>query len=184
MLTGLPNRILFQDRLGQALARDRREGGKGALMLLDVDQFKEINDSLGHVAGDQLLRELAARLSKVVREADTLARLGGDEFALIQTALADAGAANLLAQRIAHALERPFQIEDQQLDIAASIGITIFPDNGTKSERLMRNADMALYQAKAAGRNRYATTAPTWTGSCRRAGACSVGYGKPSRRIG
>ena len=156
VLTGLPNRILFQDRLGQALARDRREGGKGALMLLDVDQFKEINDSLGHAAGDQLLRELATRLSKVVREADTLARLGGDEFALIQTALADAGAASLLAQRIAHALERPFQIEDQQLNIAASIGITIFPDDGTTPERLMRNADMALYQAKAAGRNRYA----------------------------
>ena len=156
MLTGLPNRILFQDRLGQALARDRREGGKGALMLLDVDQFKEINDSLGHVAGDQLLRELAARLNKVVREADTLARLGGDEFALIQTALADTAAASLLAQRIAHALERPFRIEDQQLDIAASIGITIFPDDGTTPERLMRNADMALYQAKAAGRNRYA----------------------------
>ena len=108
LLTDLPNRILFQDRLGQVLARDRREGGKGALMLLDVDQFKEV----GHPAGDQLLREVAVRLNKVVREADTLARLGGDEFAVIQTPLADTAAAGRLAQRIARALEPPFRVEE------------------------------------------------------------------------
>jgi diguanylate cyclase (GGDEF)-like protein/PAS domain S-box-containing protein len=155
-LTGLPNRVLFQDRLEQALARDRREGCRGALMLLDLDQFKEINDSLGHAAGDQLLRALAARLDEVVREADTLARLGGDEFALVQTALGEADQAGLLAQRIARALARPFPVEDQQLAVTASIGITLFPDDGTTAERLLRNADMALYQAKAAGRNRHA----------------------------
>src|SRR6201999_2414555 len=96
-----------------------------------------------------LLRELSARLDKVVRKTDTLARLGGDEFALIQTALPDGRGADLLVQRIAQALQRPFLVEDQQLDISTSIGITFFPADGTTPERLLRNADMALYQAKA-----------------------------------
>ena len=132
MLTGLPNRILFQDRLGQALARDRREGGKGALMLLDLDQFKEVNDSLGHPAGDQLLREVAERLSKVVREADTWPGSAATSSPWYRRRSRTPTRPSLLAQRIARALERPFPVEDQQLDIAASIGITLFPDDGTR----------------------------------------------------
>jgi diguanylate cyclase (GGDEF)-like protein/PAS domain S-box-containing protein len=160
ILTGLPNRILFQDRLEQALVREEREQRKVALMLLDLDQFKEVNDGLGHAAGDQLLRELAERLSKVVRKSDTLARLGGDEFALVQSAARDRNAAGLLARRLLRAFARPFQIEGHRLEVTASLGITIFPDDGDTPERLLRNADMALYQAKAAGRNRCAFYRP------------------------
>lgn len=150
--TGLPNRLLFQDRLDQALRLAGRQGHKVALMLLDLDHFKEINDSLGHPAGDQLLRELAQRLAGLIRATDTWARLGGDEFALIQTALHGVGDAEVMVRRIMKALERPFTVETQRVHVTASLGVTLFPDDGRTPERLMRNADMALYRAKAAGR--------------------------------
>ena len=154
-LTGLPNRLLFHDRLGHALARAQREGGRIAVMLLDLDQFKEVNDSLGHTAGDALLREVAARLRGLTRASDTWARLGGDEFALVQEGVAESDAPDQMARRVLAALEAPFLIEEQEIEVSASLGITTFPDHGDTSERLMRNADVALYRAKAAGRSRF-----------------------------
>jgi len=151
-LSGLPNRLLFQDRLDQALRAAGRQERKVALMLLDLDHFKEINDSLGHPAGDQLLRQLAQRLAGVIRATDTWARLGGDEFALIQTALGGVEDAEVMVRRVLKALERPFTVETQRVHVTASLGVTLFPDDGDTPERLMRNADMALYRAKAAGR--------------------------------
>ena len=152
LVTGLPNRLLFQDRMSQALARARRDGNKVGLMMLDLDRFKEINDSLGHAAGDQLLSSVAERLGAAVRESDTLARLGGDEFALIQTALASDRDAALKTDRVFAAMAEPVQIEGHETPISASIGVTLYPDDGETVEKLMRNADIALYRAKAAGR--------------------------------
>jgi diguanylate cyclase (GGDEF)-like protein/PAS domain S-box-containing protein len=151
-LTELPNRLLFKDRLERAIAHAKRAGQKLALMLLDLDHFKEVNDSLGHPAGDQLLREVALRLRQLARETDTWARLGGDEFALVQTGLNDPQGAHLVAERVVEALSEPFSIDGQLVDGSGSLGVTIFPDDGTTPERLMRNADMALYRAKGAGR--------------------------------
>jgi diguanylate cyclase (GGDEF)-like protein len=121
-------------------------------MLLDLDHFKDVNDSLGHPAGDQLLRELAERLSGAIRATDTWARLGGDEFALVQTGVRSTEDAEIMVRRVLAALERPFAVEGQRVHVSASLGATLFPDDGGTPERLMRNADMALYRAKAAGR--------------------------------
>jgi diguanylate cyclase (GGDEF)-like protein/PAS domain S-box-containing protein len=151
-LTGLPNRLLFQDRLEQALHTARRHGQRVALMLLDLDNFKDVNDSLGHPAGDQLLCELAWRLGGLVRATDTWARLGGDEFALVQTAVGGVEHAEVMVQRVLGTLEPPFMVDDQRVHVSGSVGVTLFPDDGTTPERLMCNADMALYRAKAAGR--------------------------------
>ena len=154
-LTGLPNRALFHDRLGHALTRTRRNGGRTAVMLLDLDQFKEVNDSLGHTAGDALLREVAARLRGLTRASDTWARLGGDEFALVQEGVTELDAPDQMARRVLAVLEAPFVIEEQEIEVSASLGITTFPDHGDTAERLIRNADVALYRAKAAGRSRF-----------------------------
>jgi diguanylate cyclase (GGDEF)-like protein/PAS domain S-box-containing protein len=151
-LTGLPNRLLFQDRLEQALEVARRQGQCVALMLLDLDHFKDVNDSLGHPAGDQLLREAAERLAGGIRATDTWARLGGDEFALVQTGVRGSEDAEVMVQRVLGALGPPFTVEGQRVHVSASLGVTLFPDDGGTPERLMRNADMALYRAKAAGR--------------------------------
>jgi diguanylate cyclase (GGDEF)-like protein/PAS domain S-box-containing protein len=166
-LTGLPNRLLFHDRLGQALARARRTGERVAVMLLDLDQFKEINDSLGHAAGDQLLREVAARLGGTACASDTWARLGGDEFALVQEGLRGAEIAGLTAGRVLAALDAPFRVEEQELEVGASLGLTLFPDDGETPERLVRNADVALYRAKAAGRGRFEPYRPDMDGELR-----------------
>jgi diguanylate cyclase (GGDEF)-like protein/PAS domain S-box-containing protein len=166
-LTGLPNRLLFHDRLGQALARARRAGERVAVMLLDLDQFKEINDRLGHGAGDALLREVAARLGGTARASDTWARLGGDEFALVQEGLREAEAARLTARRVLAALDAPFRVEEQELEVGASLGLTLFPDDGGTPERLVRNADVALYRAKAAGRGRFEPYRPELDGELR-----------------
>jgi diguanylate cyclase (GGDEF)-like protein/PAS domain S-box-containing protein len=154
-LTALPNRLLFYDRLGNALARARRTGACITVMLLDLDQFKEVNDSMGHTAGDVLLCEVAARLRGLTRVGDTWARLGGDEFALLQEGIAEADAADQTACRVLAALDSPFLIEEQEIEISASLGVTVFPDHGDTAERLIRNADVALYRAKAAGRSRF-----------------------------
>ncbi|MFO1049425.1 MAG: EAL domain-containing protein [Geminicoccaceae bacterium] len=154
-LTGLPNRALLNDRLTQAIARARRRGEQVALMLLDLDQFKEVNDARGHQAGDALLCEVAARLTAVARASDTWSRLGGDEFALVQEGVLSPDAVGSMAARILAALQAPFQVAGHEIDVAGSLGVTVYPQDGDSPEQLIRNADVALYRAKAAGRGRF-----------------------------
>jgi diguanylate cyclase (GGDEF)-like protein/PAS domain S-box-containing protein len=154
-LTGLPNRTLLHDRLAHALTLARRDMAQTAVMIIDVDHFKDVNDTLGHPAGDQLLRAIADRLRRVIRESDTLARLGGDEFALIQVRLQAPTDAAILAGKILDALAPPFQLDEMAVRAAASIGIALFPDDGRDPAGLLKNADLALYRAKSEGRNRF-----------------------------
>lgn len=146
-LTGLPNRSLFMDRLQHGLRTATRRQEPLAVMVLDLDRFKEINDMLGHVAGDAVLKQVAARLQAVLRDTDTVARLGGDEFAVVLPA-ADAEMVRLVARRIALALREPVEFEGQPLDVAASIGSAIFPQHGEDAGTLIRHADLAMYVAK------------------------------------
>jgi diguanylate cyclase (GGDEF)-like protein len=148
-LTGLPNRTLFHDRTGQALLAARRSGEKGALMLMDLDRFKEVNDSLGHPCGDRLLTMVAERLQGVVRESDTVARLGGDEFAILLRGIASSDAALETAQRLLLTFEEPFGLDGLSLKVAASLGIAFFPDDGDEVDALVQRADAAMYRAKA-----------------------------------
>ncbi|MCW2286434.1 diguanylate cyclase (GGDEF)-like protein/PAS domain S-box-containing protein [Rhodoblastus acidophilus] len=150
-LTNLPNRTLFRLRLDEALARARR-GISFALLCLDLDRFKEVNDTLGHPVGDRLLVAAAARLKAELRETDTLARLGGDEFAIIQSFLLQPQEAAALARRLIEALSRPFTIDGQHVVVGVSIGIVLAPQDGGESEGLLSAADMALYRAKSDGR--------------------------------
>jgi diguanylate cyclase (GGDEF)-like protein/PAS domain S-box-containing protein len=154
-LTGLPNRRLLLDRLAQALARARRSGDLVAVMYLDLDRFKTINDSLGHAAGDALLRTIAQRMVGVVREEDTVARLGGDEFVLLLPSLPLASHAVVVGEKIMHSLSRAIDAEGHELHVTPSMGIALFPGDGETPEALLRNADAAMYQAKAAGRDNY-----------------------------
>jgi diguanylate cyclase (GGDEF)-like protein len=149
-LTGLANRRLFQDRAEQARLSARREGDGFALMLLDLDRFKEINDTLGHQAGDAVLEELASRLKGVGRASDTVARLGGDEFALVLLGAPDGASALFVADRIRRALDTPFSIDGLSLELETSIGIAVFPEHGDDIESLLRHADIALYASKEA----------------------------------
>ncbi len=151
-LTGLANRLLFHDRLQHDLAVSKREQKDLGLILLDLDGFKEVNDSLGHPAGDQLLIQVAQRLQDSIRESDTVARLGGDEFVVILTNIKQENNLALLAQKILATLSAPYTLGDEQVEIAASLGITIYPEDGTKSTLLLKNADTAMYHAKAAGK--------------------------------
>jgi diguanylate cyclase (GGDEF)-like protein/PAS domain S-box-containing protein len=153
-LTGLPNRVLFQDRLRQALALARRGGTRIGLLLLDLDHFKDINDTLGHPVGDTLLRLVAERLSTSVRPSDTLARFGGDEFALVQTGLHGPEGAAALVQRLIDALAAPFTLETQEVQVSASAGVVVYPGNSDDADELVRQADVALYRAKQEGRAR------------------------------
>ena len=152
-LTGLPNRMLFHDRLQHAIAKARRSLRKVAVLFLDLDRFKRINDSLGHDVGDHLLRKVAERLRSCAREEDTLARLGGDEFVLLLEEVTQIGAVGLVANKILSALSQTFAVGGFQLYSAVSIGISIYPDNGESVEELMRCADIAMYRAKECGRN-------------------------------
>lgn len=154
-LTGLPNRTLFNERLKQALVRGEEGGKLTAALCLDLDNFKNINDSLGHAFGDKLLRALGKRLRRELREHDTLARLGGDEFAVVLTRLDNREAACNTAQRLIDAICPPFQIEGHQFSVGVSIGVAIAPDDNDQAEQLLGYADMALYEAKRNGRNRY-----------------------------
>ncbi len=154
-LTGLPNRSLAADRLPQAMARVRRTRKSLALMFLDVDNFKNINDTLGHAVGDQLLIEIAQRLSRCVRDDDTVARLGGDEFLIILDGLDSLTASEVVAEKILDSLSRPCSLNGRELFLSASIGITGYPEDGEQADVLMRNADAAMYRAKEAGRNTY-----------------------------
>jgi len=152
-LTGLPNRLLFADRLAQNLAEARRRDEQLAVMFFDLDRFKVVNDTLGHSAGDALLQQVASRLTEVLREVDTLARMGGDEFTMILNGVQGAGDAEIVAQRALRACSTPFIIEGQELFVSASAGISMFPSDGTDAETLVRNADAAMYQAKENGRS-------------------------------
>jgi diguanylate cyclase (GGDEF)-like protein len=147
-LTGLPNRLLFQDRVALALAADHDAGAKVAVMLLDLDRFKEVNDTLGHHNGDLLLQEIGDRLRRILRAGDTVARLGGDEFAVLLPDLAGEEAAMAAAEGIRHALERPFAIAEVNLDVGCSIGVAIWPDHGEDATVLLQRADVAMYSAK------------------------------------
>lgn len=154
-LTGLPNRELFRDRLRQSIARAERQTKLVALMFLDLDRFKEINDTLGHIAGDTLLVAVAGRLKHHLREVDTIARLGGDEFTIIVENLNEPSDANAVAEKITEALASPFSLEGQEYFVTASIGITICPLDGRDVDVLLKNADIAMYKAKELGRNQY-----------------------------
>lgn len=154
-MTGLPNRNLLQDRITQTLARDRRNHEQTAVMFLDLDHFKVINDSLGHDVGDSLLKEIAVRLLACVRSEDTVARQGGDEFIIMLDNISDAADAGTVAQKILDVLIQPYRIKEEELHIGVSIGIAIFPVDGDKVDTLLRNSDIAMYHAKEAGRNNY-----------------------------
>ncbi|OIQ96956.1 cyclic di-GMP phosphodiesterase Gmr [mine drainage metagenome] len=154
-LTGLPNRDMFRDRLGQAVKKSDREDLPLALLLIDLDQFKEVNDTLGHEVGDILLKEVAKRTRSCIRESDTLARLGGDEFTVVLPDVSVTGHIEDVAQKIIGRLAEPFQLGDEVVYISASIGITVYPNDADDIDALMKNADQAMYVAKGKGRNRY-----------------------------
>lgn len=154
-LTGLPNRALFTDRLEHALQRAHREGARLAVLFIDLDRFKTINDSLGHPVGDELLKEVARRLSGLVREEDTVARLGGDEFVLILENISGIDAASVVARKVLADLSRPMHLIGHEIIITSSVGVGVYPEHGKEVTALIRNADTAMYQAKLNGRNDY-----------------------------
>jgi diguanylate cyclase (GGDEF)-like protein len=153
-LTGLANRRLFEDRLEQALAKSRRYRMQFGLITLDLDNFKEINDTFGHEAGDKVLREAADRIRACCkRDLDTISRLGGDEFCIICTDCNGREQLAVIAEELLIQFERPFQLGDSRAKVTTSIGISMFPDNGTKAKELEIASDRAMYAAKKAGRN-------------------------------
>jgi diguanylate cyclase (GGDEF)-like protein/PAS domain S-box-containing protein len=154
-LTGLPNRTLFRDRLGQAMSRAERSGSPLALMLLDLDRFKEINDTLGHRAGDRLLQAVAERLTGVLRNIDTVARLGGDEFTVILEDAQGVDDVARVAEKVVGALARPFPLDGQEYYLTVSAGITLYPTHPGDIETLIMNADVAMYDAKEKGKNNF-----------------------------
>ncbi len=153
VLTGLPNRTLLADRLQQSLATAKRGRAHIALMLLDLDKFKPVNDRFGHDIGDQLLKEVAKRLLDCVRESDTVSRLGGDEFVLLLPAIEATQDAMRVAEKILHALDQPFELAGHGISISASIGVAVYPEHGGDEKTLTKHADIAMYDAKRAGRN-------------------------------
>lgn len=160
-LTGLANRVLFRDRLDMALRQAQRSNRTLAVMIFDLDRFKVVNDTLGHAAGDQLLKLVAQRLQSMTRDADTLARLGGDEFALLVPEIGAAGDAENIGRKLLNAMKPAFAVVGRDLFATTSIGIAIFPQHGRSSEDLLRNADVALYAAKHAGRNTFSIFNPS-----------------------
>lgn len=153
LLTGLPNRILLNDRLQQSLVAARRDDDRLALMFIDLDQFKPVNDTLGHDVGDQLLKQAAARMQDCVRESDTVARIGGDEFIVLLRTVADEQDALRVAEKINACLRLPFDFACRQLAISCSIGVALYPEHGNDGVELLKNADIAMYHAKELGRN-------------------------------
>ncbi|HEU4707795.1 MAG TPA: EAL domain-containing protein [Methylophilaceae bacterium] len=160
-LTGLPNRRMFLDRLDQEIKKSHRARQPLAVMLLDLDHFKEINDTLGHDIGDLLLQEAAKRLTSCVRETDTVARLGGDEFTVILGSLKDPSDVERVYQEILRKLAEPFQLGNEVAYVSVSIGITLYPEDSTNIDELLKNADQAMYEAKSEGRNRYSYFTPS-----------------------
>jgi diguanylate cyclase (GGDEF)-like protein/PAS domain S-box-containing protein len=155
LLTELPNRVLLLDRLEQLIAASQRSTRRAAVMFLDLDRFKEINDSMGHDAGDLLLQVVAQRITGCVRQSDTVARMGGDEFVVLLTEIDGADSVAKVAQKILCAVRAPLTLKEQDLSISASIGIALFPDDGISAGDLLRNADAAMYRAKNGGRNAF-----------------------------
>jgi diguanylate cyclase len=158
-LTELPNRSLFIDRLKQTFKQSKRYERKFALLFIDLDGFKTVNDTQGHDAGDNLLISVAERLLDCVRDSDTVARLGGDEFTIILSTITTSDNAKAVAGKIIEVLSEPFIIQDHDVQIGASIGISIFPDHGDDTEILLKKADNAMYQAKKEGKNDYRLSA-------------------------
>jgi diguanylate cyclase (GGDEF)-like protein/PAS domain S-box-containing protein len=154
-LTSLPNRVLFREQMERALDRIRRDGGELAVLCLDLDHFKNVNDTLGHSAGDALLEEVSHRLRQCVREADVVARLGGDEFAILQTLADGPGSTEALARRLVEAVGVPYELEGHRIIVSVSIGLALAPNDGASADQLLKNADLALYRAKADGRATY-----------------------------
>lgn len=154
-LTGLPNRVLFRDRLRQAILRADRTGKAASVMFLDLDRFKDINDTLGHPVGDRLLAAASKRLLGSVRRSDTVARIGGDEFTLVLSDFADIRSLAFLARKIIARLAEPFALDDREVFITCSIGIALYPSDGQEVDRLLQNADTAMYHAKEEGKNRF-----------------------------
>lgn len=154
-LTGLPNRFLLEDRLRHGIEMARRDREQLGLMFLDLDQFKSVNDSLGHQVGDMLLMEVSQRVKSLVRQSDTVARLGGDEFVVLVRGLQNGRVCAMLARKIIEAISEPIQVLSHRINIGTSIGVAVFPDDGTDGTTLMKNADVAMYAAKAAGRGVY-----------------------------
>jgi diguanylate cyclase (GGDEF)-like protein/PAS domain S-box-containing protein len=154
-LTDLPNRLLLNDRITQAIALSRRHGKHLAVLFLDLDGFKHINDSLGHEIGDKVLQLVAQRLVACVRTSDTISRHGGDEFVILLSEIAEAGDAAISAKKILAALAMPHAISERNVHLSASIGISIYPQDGHDADTLLKNADTAMYQAKGAGNNNY-----------------------------
>jgi diguanylate cyclase (GGDEF)-like protein/PAS domain S-box-containing protein len=159
-LTQLPNRSMFHDRLGQEIKKASRAQLPLALLFIDIDRFKEVNDTLGHDMGDLLLKEAAQRLGSCVREVDTVARLGGDEFTVILGGLGDPSSVERIASAILRKLAEPFQLRGEAVYVSGSIGITFYPSDGIKIGELLKNADQAMYDAKRLGRNRYSYFTP------------------------
>jgi diguanylate cyclase (GGDEF)-like protein/PAS domain S-box-containing protein len=155
-LTQLPNRRLFRDRLEQEMKMTNRASLSMALMFIDLDRFKEVNDTLGHDAGDALLVEAARRITECVRESDTVARMGGDEFTVILSRITDSDHVEKVAQNIIRKLSEPLFVGGHTINSSASIGITIYPSDGVEAAQLIKNADQAMYLAKSKGRNCYA----------------------------
>jgi diguanylate cyclase (GGDEF)-like protein len=159
-LTGLPNRVLLADRLAQATAQSERYSRGFAVLVVDLDRFKSINDSLGHLAGDDMLKEAALRLSQLLRKADTLARLGGDEFVLVLNEIVGPRDAESVASKVIASLAQPFVLSGLDVQISASIGISVFPEDGVDAETLLQHADAAMYHAKKNGRSSFQFFAP------------------------
>ena len=160
LLTGLPNRRMFQDRVEQEIKKAHRTGLPLTLLFLDLDYFKEVNDTMGHAKGDLLLKEAAQRLTSCVRESDTVARFGGDEFTILLSELHDADSVDRVIQNILQAVSMPFQLLDELAYVSVSIGVTCYPNDGRDLDTLLKNADQAMYAAKAAGRNGFSYYTP------------------------
>jgi diguanylate cyclase (GGDEF)-like protein/PAS domain S-box-containing protein len=161
ILTDLPNRILFKDRLGLAVIQAKRKQTELAVMFIDLDRFKLVNDTLGHVKGDELLQQVAGRLKECLRKGDTLARQGGDEFTIVLPELRDRGDASMVADKFLECLQLPFDLDGHEVHISASIGIAIYPTHGESIDELLRHADIAMYQVKGEGKNGHAFYDPS-----------------------
>jgi diguanylate cyclase (GGDEF)-like protein len=153
-LTDLPNRALLKDRLQQAMSYAKRDKQRIALMFVDLDRFKPINDTLGHIVGDWLLKEAASRMRACVRESDTVARVGGDEFVVLLRTVENETDATMVAEKIRNLMNKPFDLAQQSLEISCSIGLALYPEHAQNEDELLDYADIAMYRAKQAGRNR------------------------------
>jgi diguanylate cyclase (GGDEF)-like protein len=172
-LTGLPNRTLLRDRAGQAIRQSDRELVPTALLLIDLDRFKEVNDTLGHHYGDRLLVQVGQRLQGALRQVDTVARLGGDEFAVLLPKVAGGESLVAVAKKLLDALAEPFVVEDVSLDIEASMGLVLYPDHGNDADELLQRADIAMYAAKQSHAG-FVLFDPSWTSTAPAASPCSA----------